>query len=60
MKKQGKFAAYMWNHAGIVIRPKGMAGKMHIEIRGKAAVTALVLWAGAVGLAVVEIVRLVG
>ena len=60
MKKQGKFAAYMWNHGGIVIRPHGMAGKMHIEIRGKAAYTALVLWAGAVGGLVYEIVRAVG
>jgi len=50
----------MWNHGGIVIRPKGMAGKMHIEIRGKAAYTALVLWVGAVGGLVYEIVRAVG
>ena len=49
MKKQGKFAAYMWNHGGIVIRPKGMAGKMHIELRGKTAYVALAMWAGMLG-----------
>ena len=49
MRKQGKFAAYMWNHGGIVIRPKGMAGKMHIELRGKAAYVALAMWAGTLG-----------
>ena len=49
MKKQGKFAAYMWNHGGIVIRPHGMAGKMHIELRGKTAYVALAMWAGSIG-----------
>ena len=49
MRKQGKFAEYMWRHGGIVIRPKGMAGKMHIEIRGTTAYVALALWVGALG-----------
>jgi len=60
MRKQGKFAAYMWNHAGIVIRPKGMAGKMHIEIRGKTAVILMSSYPVVFGLAVYGIVQLIG
>ena len=49
-RKPGKVATYMWNHAGIAVRPKGLGGKMHIEARGKAAVAMLVSWVALAGL----------
>ena len=48
-RKQGKFASYMWNHAGIAVRPKGLGGKMHLEARGKAAVAMLASWVALAG-----------
>ena len=51
-RKQGKLASYLWSHAGIAVRPKGLGGKMHIEARGKTAVLVLMSWAMLVGLLV--------
>ena len=45
-----KFVAYMWSHAGIAVRPRGLGGKMHVELRGKTAVAGLFSWVVLVGL----------
>ena len=49
-RKPGKLATYMWNHVGVVVRPRGLGGKMHLEARGKAAVVVLASWVALVGL----------
>jgi len=43
-RKQGRIASYLWSHAGIAVRPRGLGGKMHVEIRGKTAIAALFSW----------------
>ena len=49
-RKQGKLAAYLWSHAGIAVRPRGLGSKMHVEARGKAAILVIMSWAALVGL----------
>ena len=43
-RNQGRIAAYLWSHGGIAVRPKGIGGKMHVELRGKTAIAGLFSW----------------
>ena len=59
-RKQGKLASYLWSHAGIAVRPRGLGGKMHVEIRGKTAIAALFSWVVLTGLIIEASCRALG